>query len=248
MPEPKPSFLRRLANFGPLGLFQRARNLLLRPARHELADARREIAGQREEALALRQELAALRRAATDLGLQMDALREQSRQELEAQMTPPRQAIQQLQRQQRLLEGMLVSGLDGQRPPVPGAATPLVSIVLPTRNRAACLVDAIESVLAQSYPHWELLVVDDGSEDDTAAVLARYDDPRLRSFAIAHAGCSAARNHALRQSRGELIAYLDSDNTWFPAFLSAAVRPSRRIPRWSWPTGCSPRKRTHRAN
>jgi len=220
MHETKPSLLGRLARLGPVGLFQRLRNLLLRPARHELADTRREFAADafvlRQEAAVLRQEVAVLHQALADL-------RAQSRQELEAQLAPARHSLQELARQQRLLEGMLASGLEATSPPRAGAAAPLVSIVLPTRNRAACVADAIESVLAQSYPHWELLVVDDGSEDDTADVLARFADPRIRHFAIAHAGCSAARNHALRHARGELVAYIDSDNTWFPGFLAGAV-------------------------
>jgi hypothetical protein len=241
MPQSQPSLLGRLARLGPVGLFQRLRNLLLRPARHELADTRREFAADafvlrqeaavlrqeaavlRQEAAVLRQELAVLRQALADVDHELSASRETSMRELEAQLAPARHSLQELARQQRLLEGLLANGLEATSPPRAGAAAPLVSIVLPTRNRAACLSDAIDSVLAQSYSNWELLVVDDGSEDDTAAVLARYVDPRVRCSAIAHAGCSAARNEALRHARGELIAYIDSDNTWFPGFLSGAV-------------------------
>jgi len=229
-----PSLLGRLARLGPVGLFQRVRNLLLRPVRHDLEDARRHLAADagalhhevsvlhhqvsvlHQEASALRQQLAATRQ-------QLAELREQSRAELQAHLAAAREGIEGLARQQGLLEGMLASGFDALRPLPSGADAPLVSIVLPTRNRAACLGEAIDSVLAQSYPHWELLVVDDGSEDDTATVLARYGDARLRSFRIAYAGSAAARNHALKQARGELIAYLDSDNTWFPGFLAGAV-------------------------
>ena len=233
MSRPAPALLGRLARLGPVGLFQRLRNLLLRPVRHELGDARREAASQvlalreevarsREEVALLRGELARSHQAVLDQGQQLAALREESRRELEAQLSEPRYALRELSRQQRLLEGMLANGLYAPMA-APDADRPLVSIVLATRNRAACLGDAIDSVLAQDYPHWELLVVDDGSEDDTAAVLARYDEPRLRRFAIAHAGCSAARNHALRQARGELVAYIDSDNAWYPGFLAGAV-------------------------
>jgi hypothetical protein len=248
MPEPKPSFLRRLANFGPLGLFQRARNLLLRPARHELADARREIAGQREEASPCARSWRLCAGPRPTWACEMDALREQSRQELEAQMTPPRQAIQQLATAAALLEGMLVSGLDARGRRFPAQ---------PRRWSASCCRRATAPP-ASSTPSracWRRATRIGNCWSSTTA--AKTTPPPcspattirdLRSFAIAHAGCSAARNHALRQSRGELIAYLDSDNTWFPAFLSAAVAAFERIPRWSWPTGCSPRKRTHRAN
>ncbi len=104
------------------------------------------------------------------------------------------------------------------------ADRPLVSVILPTRDRAALLPQAIQSVLAQTYPHWELLIVDDGSTDRTQAVLAEYQaDPRVRPLRTIGAGVAAARNRALAQAKGELIAYLDSDNAWRPDFLEIAA-------------------------
>lgn len=100
---------------------------------------------------------------------------------------------------------------------------PLVSIVLPTRNRAALLPRAVATVLAQSYAHWELLVVDDASTDDTAEVLAALDDPRIRTFAGEGRGVCAARNVALAEARGSLVAYLDDDNRMHPEWLRSAV-------------------------
>jgi glycosyltransferase involved in cell wall biosynthesis len=231
MSDSRPTLLGRLARLGPVGLFQRARNLLLRPVRHELADARREIAADalllrqddanlRQDAARLREEVAALRQGLSDLHRELAATREQARRELQAHLSAPLREIGELTARQRLLESLVTQGFGAL--PVPHAG-PLVSIVLATRNRAGCLGEAIDSVLLQGYPRWELLVVDDGSEDDTAAVLARYDDPRVRSFAIAHAGPSAARNHALHRARGEIVTYLDSDNTWFPGFLAGMV-------------------------
>jgi hypothetical protein len=216
MPDPRPSFLRRLASFGPIGLFQRARNLLLRPARHELEDARREAGAQVE---GLRAELAALRAAVVAGEVRS---REDARRQVEAALAAPRHALQAQSARLRLLEDLLVSAQESAAPAAM-ADTPLVSIVMPTWNRAACLGDAIRSVLAQTWPHWELLVVDDGSVDGTAALLAGFDDPRIRCTRIDNSGPSAARNHALRQARGELVAYLDSDNAWFPGFLAGAV-------------------------
>jgi glycosyltransferase involved in cell wall biosynthesis len=103
-------------------------------------------------------------------------------------------------------------------------APPAVSIVLPTRDRAGCIRDAITSVQAQSFPNWELIIVDDGSRDNTSDIVAEFlVDRRLRYVAQDFSGHSAARNHALRLSRGELIAYIDSDNLWYPHFLDAAV-------------------------
>jgi glycosyltransferase involved in cell wall biosynthesis len=223
MPDPRSSFLRRLASFGPLGLSRRARDLLLRPARHELEDARREAViraeGLQGELATLRQELAALREAVV---AGEERGREESRRQVEAALAAPRHALLAQSGRLRLLEELTVLAQAAALPldiPEP----PLVSIVMPTWNRAACLGDAIRSVVAQSWPHWELLVVDDGSEDGTAQLLAGFTDPRIRCMRIGHAGPSAARNHALRQARGELVAYLDSDNAWFPGFLAGAV-------------------------
>lgn len=89
----------------------------------------------------------------------------------------------------------------------------LVSIVLPTRNRATLVPRAIASVLAQVYDHWELLVVDDGSTDATAEVLAAVSDPRVRVLRTEGVGCAAARNLALEVATGDVVAYLDDDNT-----------------------------------
>lgn len=100
----------------------------------------------------------------------------------------------------------------------------LASIVMPARNRAALVGRAIDSVLAQTHPRWELLVVDDGSIDDTARVVAGYAaDPRVRLLQGPARGVSAARNVALAQARGEWIFYLDSDNRWSPDFLRAML-------------------------
>jgi glycosyltransferase involved in cell wall biosynthesis len=101
---------------------------------------------------------------------------------------------------------------------------PLVSVVLPTWNRAALVTRAIASVQAQRYPRWELLVVDDGSTDDTAAVLAGYaSDGRIRVVRQEHGGQARARNRGVAESGGDVIAYLDSDNAWDPGYLDAVV-------------------------
>jgi glycosyltransferase involved in cell wall biosynthesis len=102
-------------------------------------------------------------------------------------------------------------------------AGPLVSVILPTRDRRQLLQRAIDSVRAQTYPRWELLVVDDGSSDETPAYLDGIGDQRLRSFRAAGKGVCAARNVALRESRGDLIAYLDDDNVMHPQWLKSVV-------------------------
>jgi glycosyltransferase involved in cell wall biosynthesis len=100
---------------------------------------------------------------------------------------------------------------------------PLVSVVLPTRSRASLLPRAIESILTQSYPRWELIVVDDASTDDTAAVLASFDDQRIRIYRGAGQGVGAARNLALDHAKGDLIAYVDDDNRMHPEWLKSVV-------------------------
>jgi len=99
----------------------------------------------------------------------------------------------------------------------------LVSIVIPTYNRAEEVPNAIDSVLAQTYRPIEVIVVDDGSTDDTRAVLAAYGDA-IRVIRQANAGCSAARNEGIRIGNGELIGFLDSDDTWRPRKLQIQVR------------------------
>lgn len=101
--------------------------------------------------------------------------------------------------------------------------SPLISVVLPSRNRATLLPRAIDTVLAQSYPHWELLVVDDASTDDTTGVLAGLDDARIRTFTGPGRGVCAARNVAIDAARGEVIAYLDDDNRMHPEWLRSVA-------------------------
>lgn len=104
------------------------------------------------------------------------------------------------------------------------AAVPLVSVVLPTFNRAAFVGEAIASVQSQHFTDWELIVVDDGSNDDTAAAVRPFlADTRIRYVRKDHGGGASARNHGIKLARGSLIAYLDSDNLWYPEFLAAAV-------------------------
>jgi len=101
---------------------------------------------------------------------------------------------------------------------------PLVSIILPTRDRATLLPTAVQSIKAQTYDHWELLIVDDGSSDATPAVIAGFlGDPRIRTLRMAGNGVAAARNAAMAEAKGQFFAYLDSDNSWRPEFLEIAL-------------------------
>jgi hypothetical protein len=108
----------------------------------------------------------------------------------------------------------------------------LVSVVLPTRDRSRLLTRAIGSVQAQTHANWELLVVDDGSSDDTAAVVGAIaiDDPRVRLLTSDGAGDARARNVGLDNARGEAVAYLDDDNRMFPIWLAAVAWAFERHP------------------
>src|SRR5262249_22028635 len=106
---------------------------------------------------------------------------------------------------------------------------PAVSVVLPTYNRAHLLEPSVESVRAQTGVDFEIIVVDDGSTDDTLARLARIDDPRLRVVTIAHGGVAAARNAGVAAARGDVVAFHDSDDVALPGRLArpAAVLHDR---------------------
>lgn len=98
------------------------------------------------------------------------------------------------------------------------------SIILPTWNRRDTLVRAVESVIAQRYPHWELLICDDGSDDGSEQLIREQYEPaitsgQIRYLSLPHAGVSAARNAGLAAASGDWVAYLDSDNLWHPEYL-----------------------------
>jgi glycosyltransferase involved in cell wall biosynthesis len=105
------------------------------------------------------------------------------------------------------------------------ARAALVSIVTPAFNAEAHLAETIESCLAQSYAAFQLLIVDDGSTDETAAIAERFalDDPRIRVLRTPNGGPSAARNRAIALACGEFFALLDSDDRWTPDFLEHHV-------------------------
>jgi glycosyltransferase involved in cell wall biosynthesis len=109
------------------------------------------------------------------------------------------------------------------RPPTTLTERPLVSIIMPTYNRADIIVDALASVLEQTYEDWELLVCDDASDDGTETVIQDIGDRRISYQKLPKGGAAMARNAGLAKARGELIAYLDSDNLWHPRFLETFV-------------------------
>jgi glycosyltransferase involved in cell wall biosynthesis len=110
------------------------------------------------------------------------------------------------------------------------APTPLVSVVIPTYNAVAFLVETLDSVLAQTYPNLEIIVVVDGSTDATPLLLETYVD-RIRVFRQANAGQAAARNHGAREAHGELLAFLDNDDLWDPCKIENQAALLARFPK-----------------
>jgi glycosyltransferase involved in cell wall biosynthesis len=100
---------------------------------------------------------------------------------------------------------------------------PTVSIMMPAYNAELYIGEAIESAISQTYPDWELIIVNDGSRDRTAEIAASYADERIRLVHQENGGESAARNHALSLARGEWLAFLDADDQYLPDHLAVAA-------------------------
>ncbi len=110
--------------------------------------------------------------------------------------------------------------------------TPLVSVIIPTYNRSRKVIRAIESALAQDYEPLEVLVIDDGSTDDTQEVVAaKYGStPTVRYFKKPNGGVAAARNLGLSEAKGDLLALLDADDTWHPSKIRLQAEVLNRFP------------------
>ena len=113
--------------------------------------------------------------------------------------------------------------------------TPLVSIIIPTYNRADFLSEAIRSVLAQTFTGYELIVVDDGSTDGTVAMVRGIADPRVSVLSLPHCGSPGrARNAGIARARGRYVAFLDSDNLWEPTKLEDQLAALSAHPECRW--------------
>lgn len=102
----------------------------------------------------------------------------------------------------------------------------LVSIVMPTYNSAKYVAESIESILAQTYQHWELLITDDASDDETREIVRSYaeNDPRVVLYSLPNnSGAGPARNNSIRKARGRYIAFCDSDDIWLPRKLEKQI-------------------------
>jgi glycosyltransferase involved in cell wall biosynthesis len=99
-----------------------------------------------------------------------------------------------------------------------------VSVIIPTHNRAKYLIEAIKSVLDQTFKDFELILVDDGSTDNTRDIIENFRDNRIRYIYQDNGGVSSARNTGIKAADGEYIAFLDSDDTWLPENLELKVK------------------------
>jgi uncharacterized coiled-coil DUF342 family protein len=193
--------------------------------------------GLRQEVDGLKQSSEAHTQAFDGLRQEVDGLRQSSeahrqefdgfRQELEGlKQAPegPREAFEELKRaNDELARANEIGATMEWMPFAPLSTRPLISVVMPTRNRPALLARAIASVQAQSYPNWELLVIDDASTDGTPALLSSLRSDAIRVFAGPGRGVCAARNIGLAAARGDLIAYLDDDNIMHPNWLKSVA-------------------------
>lgn len=105
-----------------------------------------------------------------------------------------------------------------------------VTVVLPLYNKATYVRRALDSIAAQSFGDFEVLIVDDGSTDGGGEIAAQYPDPRMRVLRQPNAGPGAARNRGVAEARGEFIAFLDADDEWRPEYLTQAVAVFDRLP------------------
>ena len=101
----------------------------------------------------------------------------------------------------------------------------LVSIITPCYNGASYISETIESVIAQTYENWEMIIIDDGSKDNSADIVKKYQsqDKRIILIQQANAGSAAARNKGIRMAEGQYICLLDADDIWLPEFLEKQI-------------------------
>ena len=106
----------------------------------------------------------------------------------------------------------------------------MVSIVIPLYNKEKLIANTLRAVLGQTYQDFEIVIVNDGSTDNSVAEVNKIADRRIRLINQANAGVSAARNRGIEEARGEYIALLDADDQWLPEYLATQMRLSEAYP------------------
>lgn len=106
----------------------------------------------------------------------------------------------------------------------------MLSIIIPLYNKENKIANTMKSVLSQSFQDFEIIIVDDGSTDNSVSEVKKIDDPRIRLISQTNAGVSAARNRGIQEARGEFIAYLDADDEWNPKYLETQASLIHKYP------------------
>lgn len=106
----------------------------------------------------------------------------------------------------------------------------MISVIIPLYNKADKIEKTLKSVFAQTYNDFEIVIVDDGSTDNSAAIVEHFGDPRIRLIRQKNSGVSAARNKGIRESKGEYVALLDADDEWDSKYLSTQVAMIKKYP------------------
>ena len=107
---------------------------------------------------------------------------------------------------------------------MPESRQPAISVVMPLFNKEEVVIRAIRSVLVQNFSDYELIVINDGSTDQSAATVDTFSDPRIRLVNQENRGVASARNRGVAEARAELVAFLDADDEWLPEFLTTILR------------------------
>lgn len=107
---------------------------------------------------------------------------------------------------------------------------PDISVVIPLWNKESHVGNTIRSVIGQTYKEFEVIVVNDGATDRSPEIVRSFRDPRIRLIDQENAGTAAARNRGIAEARGELIAFIDSDDEWMPAFIETVTGLQRKYP------------------
>jgi glycosyltransferase involved in cell wall biosynthesis len=106
----------------------------------------------------------------------------------------------------------------------------MFSVIIPVYNKVDCIGTTLNSVLSQTYTNFEIICVDDGSKDDSAAVIQQFNDSRVRLIQQTNAGVSAARNTGIAAAKGKWIAFLDADDWWHPNYLATLAELTIQYP------------------
>lgn len=106
----------------------------------------------------------------------------------------------------------------------------MITVIIPLYNKKSSIARALDSVLSQTYQDFEVIVVDDGSTDEGAAIVEQYTDPRIRLVRQENLGVSAARNRGIKEAKGDYVAFLDADDEWMTEFLEEIVALQNEFP------------------